>query len=56
MEGQNELPPDYFGGSRRHNRLYRQTLNPVEEVLCEELMVENHAIILSSGFLPEGKE
>ena len=56
VERDHEIRPEFFGGYSRHNRLYRQTLNPDGEVLCEELMVENHALMMYSPLLspPEG--
>lgn len=55
IERDHEMRPEYYGGYSRHNKLYRQTLNPDGEVLCEELMVENHAIMMYSPLLPEGE-
>ena len=56
VEREHEIRPEFFGGYSRHNKLYRQTLNPEGEVLCEELMVENHALMMYSPLLspPEG--
>lgn len=56
VERDHEIRPEYFGGYTRHNRLYRQTYSLSGELLGEELMVENHAIMMYSPFLPEGRE
>ena len=55
MERDHEIRSEYFGGYRRHNKLYRQALNPDDELLYEELTVENHAIMMYSPFLPEAQ-
>ena len=48
--------PEYFGDYSRHNRLYRQTLNPDGKVLCDELIVENHALMMYSPLLPDSAQ
>lgn len=56
IERDHEIRPEFFGGYSRHNKLYRQAVNPLGEVLCEELMVENHALMMYSPLLspPDG--
>lgn len=55
VERDHEIRSEYFGGYSRHNKLYRQALNPDDELLYEELTVENHAIMMYSPFLPEAQ-
>jgi len=45
VERDHEIRLSSMGGYSRHNRLYRQGLNPDGEVLFEELAVENQAIM-----------
>ena len=56
VERDHEIRPEYFGGYSRHNRLYRQTLNPDGKVLCDELIVENHALMMYSPLLPNSTQ
>lgn len=56
VERDHEIRPEYFGGYSRHNRLYRQTLNPDGKVLCDELIVENHALMMYSPLLPDSAQ
>lgn len=55
VEREHEIRPEFFGVYSRHNKLYRQTLNPDGEVLHEELVVENHALMMYSPLLSEGR-
>lgn len=54
VEREHEIRPEFFGGYSRHNKLYRQMLNPDGEVLYEELIVENHALMMYNPMLAEG--
>jgi len=53
VERDHEFRPEYFGGYSRHNKLYRQILNPDGEILWEELMVENHALMMYTPLLEQ---
>lgn len=53
VERDHQIRPEFFGGYSRHNKLYRQMLNPEGEVLWEELAVENHALMMYSPLLAE---
>ena len=53
VEREHEYRPEYFGGYSRHNKLYRQVLNPDGELLWEELMVENHALMMYTPLLEQ---
>lgn len=56
VERDHHFQPEYFGGYTRHNKLYRQVMNPEGDLLLEELMVENHAIMMYSPLLEGGRE
>ena len=56
VERDHEFRPEYFGGYSRHNKLYRQVLNRDGTLLYEELMVENHALMMYSPLLETGEE
>ena len=53
VERDHEFRPEYFGGYSRHNKLYRRILNPDGELLWEELMVENHALMMYTPLLEQ---
>lgn len=53
VERDHEFRPEYFGGYSRHNKLYRQVLDRDGALLYEELMVENHALMMYSPLLEE---
>lgn len=56
VERDHEFRPEYFGGYSRHNKLYRQVLDRDGTLLYEELMVENHALMMYSPLLETGEE
>lgn len=53
VERGHEMRHEWWGGCSRHNKLYRQTYTPKGELLGEELMVENHAMMMYQPFLEE---
>ena len=53
IERDHEMKSEYWGGYSRHNKLYRQTFNPDGDLLSEDLVVENSAIMMYSPFLEE---
>ena len=54
VEREAEMRGEYWGGYTRHNRLVRQVFSREGELLWEEQVAENHAIMMYSPFL-EGK-
>ncbi len=56
IERNHEMSSEYWGGFSRHNELYRQTYSLDGELLLEELVVENHALMMYSPFLNEPNE
>ena len=55
VERDHEFRPEYFGGYSRHNKLYRQVLDRDGTPLYEELMVENHALMMYSPLIEAGE-
>lgn len=55
VERDHEFRPEYFGGYSRHNKLYRQVMDPEGTLLYEELVVVNHALTMYSPLL-EGQD
>jgi len=53
IERDHEMKAEYWGGYSRHNKLYRQTFNSSGELISEDLVVENSAIMMYSPFLEE---
>ncbi len=53
IEKNHVMRSEFWGGFSRHNELYRQIFNKKEELLCEELIVVNHALMMYSPFLGE---
>ncbi len=53
IEKNHGMRSEFWGGFSRHNELYRQIFNKKDELLCEELIVENHALMMYSPFLGE---
>ncbi len=53
IEKNHVMRSEFWGGFSRHNELYRQIFNKKDELLCEELIVENHALMMYSPFLGE---
>ncbi len=54
VERDHEMRGEYWGGYTRRNKLYRRRFNAQDELLCEELVVENDAIMVYSPFLEGG--
>ena len=51
-EREHWLQGEYWGGFTRHNVLYRRTLNVDGEVLADEFLTENHAVMMYDPMLP----
>jgi len=56
IEKNHEMKSEYFGGFSRHNELYRLVYNEARELINEEYITENHALMMYSPFLPENIE
>lgn len=56
VERNHEMKSEHFGGFSRHNELYRLVYNPKGKLIKEELVTENHALMMYSPFLPENIE
>ena len=52
-ERNHEMCGEYWGGFSRHNELYRITKDMSDIVLSEELIAENHALMMYSPFIAE---
>ena len=44
---------EYWGGFSRHNELYRRIYDQDDSFLFEELVTENHALMMYSPFISE---
>lgn len=53
VERDHLIKSEYWGGYSRHNRLFRMTYDLSGNLLTEEPVVENHAIMMYSPFLPQ---
>lgn len=53
VERDHEMRREWWGGCSRHNRLYRQVFGLDGRLEYEELLVENHAMMMYSPFLEE---
>lgn len=53
VERNHQMRSEYWGGASRHNELYRLTYNEKNELISDELVVENHALMMYSPFLAE---
>ena len=51
IEKNHEMKSEYFGGFSRHNELYRLVYNLEGELIKEEFITENHALMMYSPFL-----
>lgn len=54
-ERQHEMRGEYWGGFSRHNQLYRIVQDMDRNFIKEELVVENHALMMYSPFLSENQ-
>lgn len=53
LERNHVVRGEYWGGFSRHNELYRQVFSLSGELLAEEFIVANHALMMYSPFLGE---
>lgn len=56
VERDHEMRGEYWGGYTRHNKLFRLTYDLSGALLGEELVAENHAVMMYSPMLSPGKE
>jgi len=50
-EKNHEFRQQYWGGYTRHNEIWRKEFNNKKELVTEELITENHAIMMYEPFL-----
>ena len=53
IERNHEMKPEYWGGYGRYNELYKRELDGDNNIISEELVVKNSAIMMYSPFLSE---
>lgn len=53
-ERNHEIRPEYWGGYTRHNELYQQKFNLEGNLIDEQIVVKNSAIMMYSPFLESG--
>lgn len=51
IEKNHFIRPEYWGGYSRHNKLYRQVFDKSNNLIDEEFMIENHAIMVYSPLI-----
>ena len=56
VERNHELRSEYWGGYSRHNELYQLQYDMENHLLADELVIENHALMMYSPFLEERKK
>ncbi len=54
-EKEHKLQLEYWGGYSRHNILFRKKFNKSNELIVDEYVTENHALMMYSPFLETGK-
>lgn len=54
-EKRHEITPAYWGGYLRHNEIYRRVFNRQKQLISDEFVTENHAIMMYEPLL-ESKE
>jgi len=52
-EKDHKITQEYWGGYVRHNTIYRRTYNSNHELINDEYITENHAIMMYQPFLSE---
>jgi vancomycin resistance protein VanW len=56
LEKEHVIRHEPWGGYSRHNRLLRQTFDDQHQLLKEEWVAENHALLMYQPFISEGKD
>jgi len=52
FEKEHRFELQWWGGYTRHNEIWRKTINAAQEVIEEELVTENHAVMMYNPLLP----
>lgn len=55
VETDHQIVQQWWGGYTRHNKIWKQRITPSGEFINEELVSENHAIMMYSPLLSDGK-
>lgn len=55
-EKEHRITQEYWGGYVRHNSIYRKVYTPDHELVEDEFITENHAIMMYEPMLAEGSE
>ena len=56
IERNHEFRGENWGGYSRHNQIFRQLINKDDkQLIAEELVTENHALLMYQPFLPESE-
>lgn len=54
-EKEHKITQEYWGGYMRHNLIYRRMLNKDKEIVDDQYITENHALMMYQPFLESGK-
>ena len=54
-EKQHLMQPEYWGGYTRHNVLFRKKYDAENNLIADDFVIENHAIMMYPPFLDETK-
>jgi vancomycin resistance protein VanW len=54
-EKEHHITHEYWGGYVRHNLIYRNVFSPDGQLIDDQYITENHAIMLYHPFLPDGE-
>ncbi len=54
FEKEHRFEREYWGGYSRHNTLYRRVIDACDNVVDEEYITENHALMMYQPFLEQG--
>ena len=55
-EKEHIVQPEFWGGYSRHNLLFRKKYDLNENLIDDEYVIENHAIMMYSPFLPDSSK
>ncbi|WP_407937455.1 VanW family protein [Neobacillus vireti] len=53
-EKEHSMTQEYWGGYARHNKIHRKVYNLNQELIDDEYITENNAIMMYEPFLPDG--
>lgn len=56
VEKNHQMKMEFWGGYSRHNELYREIIDEKGNIVTEEYITENHALMMYSPFLEEKKK